>query len=307
MIKDSGHKGNMPGFPSREGLLRSVEDFIIQTPLYLAIAGFCGAALAGVASGLPFDLATCLIPAFIIFAGYTFDRLSGISGESDLINQPERSLYFHRHRGIILCMAGGGLGATVFLCLSKSLLLGLSLVILPVITAGLYSFGWKRFLPQVKYGRAKDIPLAKTILTSALWGMVMVGIPVLYRGLPLSVNVLLIYIYLSWRLAFNTVIFDMVDIEGDHHGGTRTLPVMWGIRKTMIVLLIANGLSLGWIAVPGNVPVALRIALYTAVFYAFVYLFLLTRAHDRRRFINWVVDGELLFTCLVFLLVHLFV
>jgi 4-hydroxybenzoate polyprenyltransferase len=281
-----------------------VVDFMQQSSLLVALAGFCGAALAGEALSVPFNLIVYLIPTAVLFAGYTFDRLAGMRSDADLINQPLRHQYFRRYGRLNLAMAAVALGFVFVLCALRSVALGVFLIALPVVVSAMYSFGWKRFFPRARFTRLKDITFIKTLLVGPLLGVVVVLSPAWYLGLPFTSNLLWVYGYISWRVMFNTVVFDLADLEGDRQAGTRTLPVVWGSQNTMRALVIANALSAGWVAWMNWMPWPVQAAFYAGILFAFGYLYGFNRVRDRHKFINLVVDGEFLFTFVVLILLN---
>ncbi|MBI5568073.1 MAG: UbiA family prenyltransferase [Chloroflexi bacterium] len=279
-----------------------VVELMLQSSSFLALEGFCGAALAGEALSVPFNLIVYLIPTAVIFAGYTFDRLGGMRSDADRINQPLRYQYFQRYGRLTLAMAAVALGLVFVLCALRSVALGVFLIALPVGLSALYSFGWKHFFPQARFTRLKDIIFVKTLLVGPLWGVVLVLAPALYLDLSVTAELVWVYGYVSWRIMFNTVIFDLADLEGDRQAGTRTLPVVWGARNTMRALVIMNVLSVGWVARMNWMPWPVQAAFYVGILLAFGYLYGFNRVRDRHRFINLVVDGEFLFTFVVWIL-----
>lgn len=281
-----------------------VMDFMLQNSSLVALEGFCGTALAGEALSVPFNLIVYLIPAAVIFAGYTFDRLGGMRSDADLINQPLRYQYFQRYGWLNLAMATVVLGFVFVLCALRSVALAVFLIALPVVLSALYSFGWKRFFPHARFTRLKDITFLKTLLVGPLWGVVVVLSPAWYLNLPFTSELLWVYGYISWRVVFSTVIFDLADLEGDRQAGTRTLPVVWGSQNTMRALVIANALSVGWVAGMNWMPWPVQAAFYAGILFAFGYLYGFNRVRDRRRFIDLVVDGEFSFTYVVWILLN---
>lgn len=296
----------MTGNPSSPTTLPrlGVVDFMLQSSFLVALRAFCRTALAGAALAVPFNLIVYLIPTAVVFAGYTFDRLAGMRGDADLINQPLRHQYFRRYGRLNLAMAAVALGFVFVLCALRSAALAGFLIALPVVLSALYSFGWKRFFPQARFTRLKDITFVKTLLVGPLWGVVVVLSPAWYLDLPFTSNLLWVYGYISWRVMFSSVIFDLADLEGDRQAGTRSLPVVWGPQNTMRALVIANALSVGWVAQMNWLPWPVQAAFYAGILFAFGCLYGFNRMRNRRQFINLVVGGEFLFAYVVWILLN---
>jgi 4-hydroxybenzoate polyprenyltransferase len=281
-----------------------VVDFMLRSSFYYALAGFCGAALAGEALSVPFNLIVYLIPAAVLFTGYTFDRLAGMRGDADLINQPLRYQYFQRYGRLNLAMAVVALGFVFVVCALRSVTLAVFLIVLPVVLSALYLFNWKRFFPRARFTNLKDIIFVKTLLVGPLWGVVLVLSPAWYLDLPFTSALWWVYGYISCRVMFISVIFDLADLEGDRQAGTRTLPVAWGPQNTMRALAIVNALTVGWVAWMNWMPWPVQVAFYAGLLFAFGYLYGFNRMRSRRQFLNLVVAGEFLFTYVVLILLH---
>jgi 4-hydroxybenzoate polyprenyltransferase len=290
--------------PTTTLLRLGVVDFMLQSSSYYALAGFCGAALAGEALSVPFNLIVYLIPTAVIFAGYAFDRLAGIRNDADLINQPLRYQYFRRYGRLNLAMAIAALGFVFVLCVLRSAALAVFLIALPVVLTALYSLGWKRFFPQARFTSLKDITFFKTLLVGPLWGVLLVLSPAWYLGLPFTPELLWVYGYISWRVMLISVVFDLADLEGDRQAGTRTLPVVCGVRNTMRALVIANALSVGWVAWMNWMPWPGQTAFYAGILFACGCLCGFNRMRHQRSFLNLAVIGEFLFTWVVWILLN---
>lgn len=280
-------------------------DVLIHSSLFLALNAFCGSALVGAAMGMPFDATAWLLPFFLVFSYYTFDKVTGLQGSADRVNQPGRHLYFKRYGTLNSGLAALSLALVLYLTFRRSFPLGMLSLFLPVVALSSYSMGWKKLFPDAKYTRIKDVPLAKTLATSVLWSVILVLIPALYLGVPFSWTLLAFHVHVTLRLIVNTVTFDVADIEGDKLDGTRTLAVILGPTNTLRWLAFINLLSLAWIYVMGRFSNMGYISLYVGGLYAFVYLFLWKFVRNKQFFNNIFVDGEFGFTYLVYIGLYL--
>jgi len=82
----------------------------------------------------------------------------------------------------------------------------------------------------------KRLPFFGNLLVSSLTGVAIWIVGFFYQQ-----NQLLVLIYAIFSFSFNLireVIKDMEDIRGDANFGLRTLPIIWGIRKTKVLLYL---------------------------------------------------------------------
>lgn len=290
---------------SATSAIGSIIDFLIYSSLYRSIGAFCGAALVGTALGAPFDVAAYLLPALVSLAGYTFDNLADMRREADRVNVSARSLYFQRHERMSQIFGWGSLIATIIICLQRSLLLGIFLIALPVVLSRLYVIGWGKFFPKAKAGRLKDNIFAKPLIVGLGWGAIQVFAPAFYLNLPFSLWLFLLWGYVSWLRGVNSVINDIGDVEGDRKSGTRTFPVVYGPRNTVIALAVAQGLSLVWVASMSGIGWMAQIALCIGILFTFGHLYLSTRLPSGR--IRSLMRGAQFWVIyLVFLLLQFF-
>ncbi len=211
-----------------------------------------------------------LSTAIIAGAGYIINDYYDI--KIDLINKPDRvvigkhiarryALLFHS----ILSFAGVGL----------AFLLGWRLGLIHIFSS---------FILWWYSNNLKRQPFVGNFVVALLTGLSIMLINVLY---DLSNSYVIIYsLFAFFMTLVREIIKDMEDLKGDNTFGCKTLPIIWGIRKTKIVVYLLLAVF--------SLLVILLNAIYTLMpFYYFLFflfiplglfLFILLQADTKRDF-----------------------
>ncbi len=163
------------------------------------------------------SLSTVMIAA----AGYIINDYYDI--KIDYVNKPEKVVVGRLVRRRIVLVSHFILN---FIGIAIGLFLGIYI--------GIINF-FASFLLWLYSNRLKRMPLIGNITIAFLTGLSILIVGVYYRQ-----NVTLISIYAIFAFSINLVreiIKDMEDIRGDLRFGSRTLPIIWGFRKTKYFLL----------------------------------------------------------------------
>ncbi len=159
---------------------------------------------------------------FIAAAGYIINDYYDV--KIDLINKPERvvvgkkitrryALLLHS----VLSFIGIGLG----------LLLGWRIGCIHVGSV---------FLLWLYSNQLKRLPLIGNIVVAALTGLSILLLDILYRS---DNSFVIIYsLFAFFMTLVREIVKDMEDLKGDHTFGCKTLPIIWGIRKTKTLLYV---------------------------------------------------------------------
>ena len=156
----------------------------------------------------------------IAAAGYIINDYFDV--KIDLINKPDRVIigrYLKRRVAMGIHQVLSITGCLIGLYLSKWIFLmdGLAVLLL-----WFYSAQYKRQ------------PLVGNIAISLLTAMSLLVLAVYYRQ---NVDMLFIYALFSFGISLiREIIKDMQDIRGDARFGCRTLPIVWGLRRTKYLL-----------------------------------------------------------------------
>lgn len=161
----------------------------------------------------------------IAAAGYIINDYFDV--KIDLINKPKRVIigrYLKRRVAMGVHQILNVIGCLIGLYLSKWIFL---LDVLAVSLLWFYSAQFKRQ------------PLVGNVIVSLLTALSLVVLAVYYRQ---HTDMLLIYAFFSFGISLiREIIKDMQDIRGDARFGCRTLPIVWGLRRTKYLIYVLIG------------------------------------------------------------------
>lgn len=162
------------------------------------------------------SISTILIAA----AGYIINDYYDV--KIDLINKPERVVVgkkITRRYAILLHTVLSFLGIGLGLLLSWQI--------------GAINF-LSAFLLWLYSNQLKRLPFIGNLVVAALTGLSMLLLEVLYKN---SSSLIVIYSLFAFFITLvREVVKDIEDLKGDNTFGCKTLPIIWGIRKTKFFL-----------------------------------------------------------------------
>lgn len=225
LVRSMDRRSRNESDASLNATLKTVVLALVHSNLLISVA----ATSVAVSTVLLADLAVELLPLFIVFAVtlfvYSFNRLTDLA--EDERNVPERAAFIRRY-GRVLFALGGGL---YLLAVGGAIVQGVRgapALIIPFVVAVLYSaVGLKRVL------------LVKNLLVGLSWGLIPLGVGVYYDVL-LTTEILVMFVFITAMLTIAAVVFDIKDIPGDRAEGIRTVPVVFGPRRTRQFAVVAT-------------------------------------------------------------------
>ena len=165
----------------------------------------------------------------IAAAGYIINDYFDV--KIDLINKPERVVigrYLKRRVAMGVHQILNVIGCIIGLYVSKWVFLA------DVLAASLLWYYSAQFKKQ---------PLVGNVVISLLTALSLLVLAIYYRQ---NTNMVLIYALFSFGISLiREIIKDMQDIRGDARFGCRTLPIVWGLRRTKYLLYALIGLFAG--------------------------------------------------------------
>ena len=206
--------------------MRGLLEFLTYSNVYLAIGGTCITLSSMIMLNTlinPIALFCCFSLVFFL---YTLNRYTDIP--EDKINYPERVYFFQRFGKILLIISGLLFVFSLYL-VSLTNLYSLIILLLPIGLVLLYSVL-----------RLKKYFLIKNIFVALGWSTIPIFI---YSIFNFSLNfaaVLILFLFLFFRVLFGAIFFDIKDIAGDRIHKISTLPSIYGLKRTKIVLHILN-------------------------------------------------------------------
>ena len=156
----------------------------------------------------------------IAAAGYIINDYFDV--KIDLINKPERVVigrYLKRRVAMGIHQALNVLGCLIGLYLSRWVFVA------DVLSVSLLWFYSAQFKRQ---------PIIGNVVISLLTALSLIVLAIYYRQ---NTGIILIYAFFSFGISLiREIIKDMQDIRGDARFGCRTLPIVWGLRRTKYLL-----------------------------------------------------------------------
>lgn len=277
---------------------------IIHSKLFISL----GSVSVFITSCLLLGSDILITPSILIFLSvyFTYAINTLTDATEDSVDKPERFSFISKYRSLILITSILASLIAVTLAAFQSIFAVFS-VIFSVLLGIVYSIGCcpVKKNGKIKLKRLKDIPIVKNLVVSLAWAITPIALIHAYHNLNNLVATVGLFLFLFIRLFLNTLLFDVKDTEGDSKAGVKTVPIIWGEKKTYKVVWILNILSILIIVVGTK----------TGYFPSFAYfLCLVSLTIDfsvfamKRRFFcsdkicNLIVDGELLMTgflCLI--------
>lgn len=183
-----------------------------------------------------------------VLSMHTLNNLTG--KRADRYNDPDRELFYHRHRFAltVLALASGGAG----LMISATMGVAPFLTLLMMSLMGL-SYNLK-FYPSrllLRYARLRDIPGSKTVLIALAWGVVTSLLPALTSTHHFSFLNLGVFLWATGLVFARTAFFDILDMQGDRIVGKETIPLIMGEKTTFRFLNILLSAEVALILIAG--------------------------------------------------------
>jgi len=226
----------------------------------------------------------------MVFGAYNLNKLADIN--EDAINMPERHSLLGGHKKLVMFYSAAAYAISALLAFLDTPL-ALPVIFFPLVASLAYSY---RIIPGVP--RFKDIPLMKNIFNAFSWTVVCVMLPAIYLASSAEKSLAMVFYFVLLKLYINAVLFDIRDIEGDRETGAKTLPVLIGARKTIMILLALNCMLLPWLLL---VESSIRILAAVLILYGYAYI-LYFRKRRNPFAMDFFVDGEWMFISIALLL-----
>lgn len=215
------------------------------------------------------SISTVLIAA----AGYIINDYYDV--KIDYINKPDRVVIgksITRRYAILFHVILSALGIIIGLYLSWQLA---AVNVISVFMLWLYSNNLKR------------LPFIGNLTVAILTGMSIYVVEVLYRT---NSSLVIIYALFAFFMTLvREIIKDMEDLKGDNTFGCKTLPIVWGIRKTKMVIYIILALFSVTVVVLNQIYAALPFRYYLILlFMPLLWLFLRLLRADMKKDFSWL-------------------
>ncbi|MDP8215325.1 MAG: 4-hydroxy-3-methylbut-2-enyl diphosphate reductase [Candidatus Euphemobacter frigidus] len=273
---------------------------IVKAHFFIALGGACLTCASMRLLGIPLQWPAIFLSFSLLLAIYNLNVFA--EQPAILLNQPSRHHFFRGNRKILYALIAVSL-ATAFFC---AFLLGKGALLLTVFTL---LFGLAYSFTILPGRRLKNLTGLKEFFSSLGWGVLAVLVPAASTrtGTPPVISVIVVFIFVFSIMFVRSSLFAIRDIQGDRLVGRETIPVVLGVEKTKIMLLILTGLTAlllvlatlqGW--VPPFGFCYLGVIAYGCFYLLFYYKRIIFQGLNH----EMLVDGQLLLSGLIAFLIR---
>jgi 4-hydroxybenzoate polyprenyltransferase len=232
-----------------------------------------------------------------VFGIYVINRFTDIE---DIINNPEKRLFFTQHSFLLPFAIILISGSTLLLLVSGKFTLFHLILIICGITYSVKLIPYFSKNKTIRYIRIKDIPYAKTLVLSLLWGNAFFVINWLVYPASVTDPSLLVLIIISWtiQIIMNTLFSDIRDCRGDKAVGVRTIPVVLGIKRTYVYFFILPGVlwffTIIYLLLTHTIPLGLGILFFALLFYPLVYVAAFYAKRFPKTYVDFLIESDII-------------
>lgn len=269
---------------------RKIFSFLTVSSLFIGATGFFKTLMAFIFLGIEPSFQVCSVVSLMTFSVYSLNKLTDF--KEDAVNIPERMRFLAGRKRLVLFYSLAAYLLSIILAFIDTPI-AVPIVFIPLVANLVYG---SKLLPGVP--RFKDIPVMKNLFVALTWAICVTLLPIAHIGQrPETPIVIMVFGFLLTRSFVNTVLYDIRDVDGDRAQGVRTIPVLLGTKKTLIILLALNSALLPWLFFAGSVMPPLALAM---IFYGFMYIMYFRTRRDPL-VLDFFVDGEWMHFCILFL------
>ena len=232
-----------------------------------------------------------LFAAFsVVFFTYNMNRWS--ETDLDIGSHPERTRFIVKHKKQIVLFSV--LFGVIGLLISTKNVYSLITYLFLVVWASAYNIKWIPKTEKLKIRSTKDIPLFKAAVPSIGWAALSSVYLAYFVGREVDISIMLLFLFVFIRFFIDVTVFDIRDFENDKKNNVKTLPVVFGVEKTIKILHLLNLASFFVLAVPTYLGKFHKSAYYLAVFVSFLGIYYISKIDkqcDKNFLCDIVVDG----------------
>jgi 4-hydroxybenzoate polyprenyltransferase len=221
--------------PQIHNLLSKFTKFFFSNSIFLALNG----ALVFVFASLLYDTEISLpllLGAFLItLSVYSLNMAT--DSEEDNINRSQTAPKTARH---YLALSLTSMAGSIIIGILNGVY-ALLVLVSPLLIGAVYSVKIAKSIP-----RLKEVVGVKSLVVALSWGITGAFLPATMYPIPIYKE-LLVFFYVFTQILVNTIIFDTLDVNGDHASGIKTIPLALGLKKTKSLLLMINASFILWL------------------------------------------------------------
>ena len=210
---------------------------LVLSNIYVAFGAGCLCLAAALLQGIDPQARFFGITFFYVHAMHVLNLF--LDKEASKFNDPDRSIFLEKHKtvlvasGVFSAVVSLGLsltaGTMVFIFLIFMSTLGL-LYALPLVPDGLTRY--------TKFKRLKDIPTSKTLSLSGGWAFCLTLVPALDPAGNLNQSAVMTVPVIFLMVFIRSAMADIMEIQGDRIVGRETIPIIFGVKNTLKILMI---------------------------------------------------------------------
>lgn len=268
---------------------RKIFSFLTVSSLFIGVTGFFKTFMTFILLGMEPDFNVCLVIFLVTFSIYSLNKLTDI--KEDAINMPERMRFLAGRKRLVLLYSLAAYLLSIFLAFIDTPV-AVPIVFIPLAANLVYG---SKLLPGIP--RFKDIPVMKNLFVALTWAICATLLPIAHIGQKPETLAAIVFGFLLTKSFINTVLYDIRDADGDREHGIRTIPVLLGTKKTVVILLALNGTLLSWVFLTGSTMPPLALAM---ILYGFLYIIYFRTRRDPL-VLDFFVDGEWMHAGMLFL------
>ncbi|HXW98554.1 MAG TPA: UbiA family prenyltransferase [Methanomicrobiales archaeon] len=210
-------------------------DLLVFSSVYLALECVAMAYISCYLQQVPWSPECIIIPFLIAFAIYNLNRKT--DEDEDAINREDRYSFTKKYERSLFGISIAGIGVSLALSAFHNPV-SVLVTLFPFICGTLYSVRW---LPAgLPYRRLKEIPFVKNLMVGIAWSVFLGFLPVTLAGSAPDLRTLIVcLLFFFWGILASTIP-DIRDRVGDEKTGTRTIPVIFGEKRTKGILTFLN-------------------------------------------------------------------
>jgi 4-hydroxybenzoate polyprenyltransferase len=237
--------GNVPYLPSPFDIMkllvrsgRDLYEFIMFSSIFVGLAAIGMVYTSCFIQKLPVYYGVTAIMFLTAYSVYNLNRKT--DEDEDSVNHQGRYAFTKRNEGSLF------ISAVLAYCLALAIaaFYGLNaflIALIPLVSGILYSLKWAP--PRSRYRRLKDIPVVKNFVVAFAWSSMLSLLPDSLTGTaPDERTFMALFMFFSYAFIASTIP-DIRDKLGDARAGVKTLPVIFGERRTTRFLMGFNLVS----------------------------------------------------------------
>ncbi|MEK6709032.1 MAG: 4-hydroxy-3-methylbut-2-enyl diphosphate reductase [Nitrospinota bacterium] len=197
----------------------------------LMLTAALGSVAAQALGGYPRSGTLVAVAALYIFCLHTLNRCA--SYEADRYNEPNRALFYERHRGaLVAASAAAGLGA---LALGAWVSPAAAVTLAAGLVLGVF-FSLRLEPRALGVGRVLNFPASKALVVTAGWTVTLALLPAVAFPDRAGPAGWVAALFVFGLVLFRAGLIELRDVQGDRIVGKRTLPIVLGKEQTEAIL-----------------------------------------------------------------------